>query len=255
MRLKLHIIALLVLSFSLSQLSAQSNAMEKFEMANKLYQQEEYKKATNLYKELLQEKFVSEDLHYNLANSYFKTKKIAPAILHYEKALKINSSHQDAQHNLKLANQKTVDKIELIPELFIYRWWKAIYNATFMDNWAKLAILAFFLSALLFFSFLFSSTLRLKKISFYTACIFFLFGGINWFLAAQQKSYLNSKSHAIIMAPTVNIISAPSAGSSQLFVLHEGTKVKIKDETDAWIEVALPNGNQGWLEKIKVETI
>ena len=41
-----------------------------------------------------------------------------------EKALKINPNSEDAAYNLKIANDRTVDKIEMIPDLFIYRWWK-----------------------------------------------------------------------------------------------------------------------------------
>ena len=74
-------------------------------------------------------------------------------------------------------------------------------------------------------------------------------------MAAKQKHSLDAKSYAIIMNPTVNIISSPSAGSSQLFVLHEGSKVKIKEETEGWLRVALPNGNEGWVDKVDVEAI
>jgi SH3-like domain-containing protein len=66
-------------------------------------------------------------------------------------------------------------------------------------------------------------------------------------LAASQKNYATTTTHAIILDSTVDILSAPSSGSSQLFVLHEGTKVKIKDQTEGWLEISLPNGNQGWI--------
>lgn len=223
--------------------------------ANDLYEQGSYEEAQNIYLELIEKGVISDDLNYNLANAYFKTNDIALAILHYEKALKINANHEDAAYNLNLANQKTVDKIEGIPELFIYRWWKATFKFLSIDQWAKLSILLFFITIIGFGFFLFASQVAAKKLSFYLAITALFLALSSWLFASTQNRYFKQQDYAIIVQASINVLSAPSEGSSQLFVLHEGTKVKLKGNTNNWIEIALPNGNKGWVEQDVLEAI
>ncbi len=226
-----------------------------FETANNLYEQGSYEEAEKIYLELLDKGIISDDVNYNLGNTYFKTNSIALAILHYEKALKVNANHEDAAYNLKLANQKTVDKIESIPELFIYRWWKAIFKWLSIDQWATLSIVLFLTAALAFALFLFSAKVVVKKGSFYLAVVAVCIAVVSWLFASRQSSYFQQEDYAIIVQASINVLSAPSDGSSQLFVLHEGTKVKLKSKTNNRIEIALPNGNKGWVEQETLRAI
>ena len=241
-----YLIGFLLFSTSLC---AQSEPLQQMNEGNTAYEAGDYESAIKSYETLLEQDYSSEDLHFNYANSLFKTNRIAPAILHYEKALKINPNSEDAAYNLKIANDRTVDKIEMIPELFIYRWWKAIYNLFPADNWAKIMI-AFLILALVGFGlYKIAQKTAIRKLGFTLFSSGVLIGLICWGLAASQRNYVNRATHAIIMNSTVDILSAPSSGSSQLFVLHEGTKVKIEDQTEQWLKVSLPNGNQGWIVK------
>lgn len=250
---------LLILFFiffcSATLLANDSTDLQVFKSANLLYEEGDYKEATERYQRLLDKGYISDDLHYNLANSYFKTEDIAPAILHYERALKINPRNEDAINNLRIANEKTVDKIEQVPVLFFYRWYKNAVNLFHVDTWAKITIALLFLGLFCFTLYLLSQTIRIKKLAFYSFSLALILGLISWFMAAQQERLLKTKEYAIIMNPTVTISSSPSEGSSQLFVLHEGSKVKIKEEIDEWYRVALPNGNEGWVEKTELEAI
>lgn len=228
---------------------AQEAGSNQIESAKTAYEAEDYQVANDIYQKLLEDDYQAEGLHYNYANSLFKSNNTALAILHYEKALKLNPASEDAAYNLKIANEKTVDKIEAIPELFFYRWWKSIYNLFPADSWANIMI-AFLLVALLGFAlYKFMTTLSLRKLGFSVFATALVLALITWGLAASQRSYANQTTHAIIMNSTVDILSAPSSGSSQLFVLHEGTKVKIENRSADWLEVALPNGNQGWVKQ------
>lgn len=242
-------LSLLIISFLLClNTAAQTNEAAPFLLANQKYEAGDYNAAIKQYNLILEFGSTSTDLHYNLANAYFKNSNIPKAIYHYEKSIKLNPSNEDAAYNLNLANEKTVDKIEAIPELFIYRWWKTIFNLFSADNWAKIMLLLLVFSVLSFTAYLFLNVIAQKKTAFYFSVSCFFIVIFTWFMAAQQKKYLNSTTHAIIMAPTVDIVSAPSEGSSQLFVLHEGTKVKLDIKSKEWYQVSLPNGNQGWLK-------
>ena len=244
-KLTFYLFGFLLLSFSVN---AQEEPTSLMKEANKAYQEGDFQAASAGYKTLIIGEFSSESLHFNYANSLFKSNEIALAILHYEKALKINPNSDDAAYNLKIANDRTVDKIEMIPELFFYRWWKAIYNLFSADNWAKIMIYMALIGLVGFGAYKYSINLSIRKFGFGLFSSGLVLAFVCWGLAASQKNYANSSSHAIIMNSTVDILSAPSSGSSQLFVLHEGTKVKIEDQTDTWLKVSLPNGNQGWVK-------
>ncbi|MEQ8623717.1 MAG: tetratricopeptide repeat protein [Vicingaceae bacterium] len=253
--MKTYIFILLSQLFSIALVANNSSGLQAFKAANKLYEEGKYQNASEQYNQLIDKGYISDDIHYNLANSYFKMNDIAPAILNYEKALKINPNNKDAANNLALANEKTVDKIEQVPELFFYRWIDSILNIMSLNAWSKLSVVLFFLAFICFALYLFTTTLTLKKVGFYAFSIMLILGFTSWLMAAKQKHSLEAKNYAIVMNPTVNIVSSPSKGSSQLFVLHEGSKVKIKEETEDWFRVALPNGNEGWIDKVDVEVV
>jgi SH3-like domain-containing protein len=71
------------------------------------------------------------------------------------------------------------------------------------------------------------------------------------YLFALQQNNLVTKHHqAIILTPSVTIKSSPDEESgTDLFLLHEGTKVTISDELGDWREVVLSDGNSGWLKE------
>lgn len=237
------------------QLSFAQEDMAKFEKANQYYQEEAYEQAILLYEELVLEEYISDDLHYNLANAYFRNNELAKAILHYEKALKINPAHEDAKHNLEFANSKTIDKIEQAPKLFFYRWWDDILHSFSSNSWAYFVILFLIFGVAGLSIFFFFSPSFIKKASFYSGTISLALALICWWIAAEQKEALEEHTSAIIMSPTVDINSSPSAGSSRLFVLHEGSKVAIEDRSGEWIEVKLPNGNSGWVKEADLALI
>jgi SH3-like domain-containing protein len=61
---------------------------------------------------------------------------------------------------------------------------------------------------------------------------------------------------AIVMRPVTSVKSSPSAESStDLFILHEGTKVRIVDEVGTWNNIELADGRQGWIRAADIEKI
>ena len=61
---------------------------------------------------------------------------------------------------------------------------------------------------------------------------------------------------AIVMRPVVAVKSSPFAVASQdLFVLHEGTKVKVLDSVGTWNDVELADGRQGWIRSDEITVI
>jgi SH3-like domain-containing protein len=61
---------------------------------------------------------------------------------------------------------------------------------------------------------------------------------------------------AIITRPVVSVKSSPSAeASTDLFILHEGTKVGVIDDVGTWKNIELADGRQGWIKSSDMEVI
>lgn len=226
-----------------------------FNKANELYAETKYNEAIEIYEQLIKDDMLSTDIFFNLGNAYYKVDDIPSAILNYEKALKLQPDNEDAIFNLKLANGKTIDKIEAGPDLFISSTWNTLVTSKTADNWAYYTIALFFLALILFVSYLISHQLLIKKSGFYGGLFFLFLGLFCWLMAAQNTAYHERSAEAIIFTETVTIKSEPNTTSEKLFTLHEGTKVKVIETTNDWTKIKLPNGNEGWLKVADIRTI
>lgn len=222
--------------------------------ADSAYVHGEFQKAIDYYEALLV-KGVSDEIYYNLGNSYFKIDNLGKAILNYERALLLNPGNNDIQANLIISRSKTVDKVEPLPELFFISWTKALMNQASADGWAKWAISFFILFLVCSFLYVFSKQILIKKISFSLGILFILFTIGTHAFGRQQKKVLLSRDTAIVMTPSVTIRSTPSESGTALFILHEGRKVGIKDSVGEWKEITLEDGKVGWINSADLEVI
>lgn len=243
------------LLFSFASYANEEAAKQFFMEANKLYSNGNYQQASNTYNLILQEGYFSADLHYNLGNAYYKMDSIPKAILHYEKALRLQPGMDDAQKNLQLANMKTIDKIEPIPDLFLSKWWKSLLNIFHPNTWAKWAVSLMFIAFFGMLAYFFVGLLAIKKAGFYSAIAAVFLSICCWFLAERKHDYLQNSTEAIVMTPTINVYSSPTEGSTKLFVLHKGTKVDLENKKDEWIKIRIPDGNEGWMKSTEVAEI
>lgn len=116
----LHKILILFLVLISVSLFAQPESF--MEQGNQYYQKQQYDKAIQDYSKVLNEGYESSELYYNLGNAYFRKGNLGFAILNYEKALKLSPGDEDIQHNLALANSRTIDRINTLPDFFLFQW-------------------------------------------------------------------------------------------------------------------------------------
>lgn len=224
--------------------------------ADSAYINNDYANAVYLYEDVLANQGESADIYYNLGNSYYKMDNIAKAILNYEKALMLNPGNGDIRFNLELAQSKTVDKVTPMSEVFLVTWMKSLTNTMSEQGWSKLAIASFILTLLGLVLYFFSKKIAMKKIGFISALCLMLVCILANVFASSQKSKAQSHSSAIIMEPSVTVKSTPNEGGTELFILHEGRKVMIKDNTmREWKEIQLEDGNAGWVPASVIEII
>ena len=223
--------------------------------ANKEYSKGQYNNAIELYKKIIKSGFGSFDLYYNLASSYFKVNNYPSSILFYEKANKIKPNDENVIYNLKVVNNKIVDKIENVPLFFLKRWWTAAINLFPSDTWAVFSIISFLLFFIIAAIYLLVNSVVYRKSSFYLGVLSLVFTIFFMVMASQQKAFADSNSEAIIFTPTVSVKSSPDDTSTDIFVIHEGTKVKITDNVGDWYEIKIANGSVGWMKASGLEKI
>ena len=224
--------------------------------ADSAYINNDFANAVYLYENILANQGESADIYYNLGNSYYKMDNIAKAIVNYEKALVLNPGNGDIRFNLELAQSKTVDKVTPMSEIFLITWMKSLTNTMSEKGWAKMGITTFILMLLCLALYFFGKKIALKKIGFVTALCLLLVCILSNVCASSQKNEAQSHSTAIIMAPSVTVKSTPNEGGTDLFILHEGHKVNIKDNTiREWKEIQLEDGNVGWVPTSVIEII
>jgi tetratricopeptide (TPR) repeat protein len=231
---------------------AQGDLIQK---ANEYYTKEEFQKAIDGYNQILMAGIESPELYFNLGNAYYKTKQYTLSILNYERAKLLAPDDQDIEFNLQVANQKVVDSIQELPGIFIVRWWNALVNSQTTDTWAVISIFSFVVFLTMLGFYFFAKTSEVKRITFWSGCFLIVLTIFSWSFAAKQKSRLVNHSYAIIMQPTVTVKSSPSENGTNLFVIHEGLKVRITDKLGDWVEISLSDGNKGWLLTESVERI
>ncbi|MDX1699772.1 MAG: tetratricopeptide repeat protein [Melioribacteraceae bacterium] len=214
---------------------------------NDFYQEKQFQEAIESYESILRQGYLSSQLYYNLGNAHFRLGEIGKAILYYEKSLKLSPGNEDAAHNLKIANARTVDKIKEIPPIFIVKWWN-ILLATFTSSGWQIIIIVFYLLLLTCIAIYFlARNLQLQKISF-------IFGSLNivaiilaviLFLSSLSRE--SSNEYGILLTSVVTAKISPDEQSNDAFVIHEGIKFKIEDELNDWVKIKLSDGKVGWL--------
>lgn len=225
-------------------------------LADSAYVNGDFATAASIYEQLLAGDKEAAELYYNLGNSYYKSGDIGRSILNYERALLLNPGDQDARFNLKMAQAKTIDKVEDVPEIFFISWGKSLINMQSANSWAVCGIVFFVLFIVALYFFIFSKNVNLKKIGFFSGAFFLIVVISANLFAAYQKGRLENRDSAIIMQPSVTVRSTPSESGTALFLLHEGHKVGIKDNSmKSWKEIKLEDGKVGWVPATAIEVI
>ena len=226
-----------------------------WDMANTAYINGNFHSAAEVYEEILSRGVSSVKLYYNLANAYFKEDRIGKAILYYKRALRLAPGNDDIRHNLSVAEARTKDNIEDIPEFFFVTWMREARHTMSCTAWSllSLALLACMLG--LFLVYLLAQRLSLRKAGFYGTVVAVLLCMLTtWFALGERREMLDDTS-AVVMTASTAVKSSPDKSSTDLFVLHEGTVVTITNRLDDWCEVVIADGKKGWLECRKIETI
>lgn len=231
------------------------SAKTLFDRANESYAKGDYENTVALCDSLIKNNIESAAIYFNLGNAWFKLDDVPKAILYFEKARKIEPNNEDINYNLQLANTKIADRIEAVPEFFIKTWWKKLVFYFNEEQWTSINITIFIVFLLFVVIFSVSKKSKIKSITLGLLLSFFVLSVISGFIGFRSYKIKTTHNTGVIFTPTVNVKSAPDEGSSTLFILHQGSKVELMEESSTWEKVKIANGSEGWVLKTDFEKI
>jgi tetratricopeptide (TPR) repeat protein len=241
------IISILATSFVLAE---SKDLQDILQTGNQHYLDGEYEMAVQAYQSIIDSGYSSAELYFNLGNAYYKSHDITMSLVNYERARILKPNDPEIQHNLEIAREFVVDRIEVLPEFFLRKAYVGFVKLFDADIWALVSVITFGLALGLFLAYFFMKQPFLRKVAFWVGILFIVIAASTFLFAAQQNKLVTKHNQAIILTPSVTIKSSPDEDNgTDLFLLHEGTKVTISDELGDWREVVLSDGNSGWLKE------
>ena len=195
----------------------------------------------------------SPELYYNIGNACYKESDPAHAILWYERALKADPSFTDARVNLEFVRAQIQDRIEEVPEFFLKQWGRKMCWLLPSNAWAVLCLVMLAVTLALALLFLLGRG-GARKAGFFAGIATLLLTLLCLDFAFWQRTDGLKHDSAIVTRTVTEVTSSPGSGVN-LFVLHEGTKVKLLQQVGEWENIELADGRQGWLKSASITRI
>ena len=239
----------------LPEVAASDDTSSLWEAANADYVNGAYKRAADGYAAILGRGVHSAELYYNMGNANFKSGRIGQAILCYRRALRLAPGNDDIRYNLEVAEENTKDSIESVPEFFLTTWMRAVRNTMSSTAWSIVSLVSLAAMLALAMVYLLASRLTARKAGFYgmTAALVLLIAATSF--AAAGRREIVERNEAVVMSSSVSVKSSPDNSATDLFVLHEGTTVRVTGRLEEWCEIVIADGKKGWVRSRQIEVI
>ena len=183
-------------------------------------------------------------LYYNTANAFLKAGDVGKAVLWYERAKKLIPSDADLKFNLDYAQErlKDINDSKSLNFSDILFFWKNYFSSNLIRYSAII---------LSFIVFLYSSirVINRKKIFTTAGSLAFVLFLLVLSTALFDYYQLYNTNSAIIIPDKVSVRSGLSEDSTELFILHAGTKVKVDKENNEFFRISFSKGKLGWVKK------
>ncbi len=230
-------------------------AQNGFEKGNELYRKNQFQEAVQAYESVLKTNKQSAELYFNLGNSYYKLNKVAPAIYNFEKALLLKPNDKDILNNLAFAQKLQIDEVKDVPEVGFGKILTNLTSSRHYNSWAWVAVFGSFFILLFFIGYYFSHRTLLKRIFFGGMFLSGIVLVLAIFASISEKTNDELFRPAIVFDEMVAVKAEPKTESSDAFILHEGTKVEVKENLDEWRRIALPDGTDGWIKASSIKEL
>ena len=153
-----------------------------------------------------------------------------------------------------MAQSRIVDNLTDNSSFFVAKWAEAIRNLLTEQAWLYMSILLFVLTLSGALLFALSGRVWLRKTAFHTAWIALLVSIVSICNAGSLHRRDTQRAEAVITQGILNAKSSPDKSGTELFTLHEGTKVSITEVLGEWCNIRVGN-NEGWVQLAHLERI
>ncbi len=246
-------IALLCITCATGEVRA-SSPLELFEQGNTAYEESRYDDAASAYEQILQYGVRDARVHYNLGNARFKAGHLGIAILHYERALRLDPTDPEARENLEFARGLIRDRIDApeipYPVLAVRTW----LDTKSPGVTAIVFLLIYVTAATLLGALALARGSVWRQSLAYGALVAWIVaamcGGALYYRVNQMRA-----DRAIVMEDLLEVRSGPAADNTVLFTVHEGTGLEIRNRLGDWYQISLPNALSGWVPAEGVERV
>ncbi len=214
-----------------------------------------FAKAVEYYSEIESRGLHSLPLYYNLGNGYFKMGDIAHSLLYLYRAQKLDPSDGDTKYNIEVVQAQTKDKIEAIPQFILVEWNEIIGSSLSIMAWSVISLVTWCGVLAFLITFILSRQLSRRKLGFYgmLTCAVVMF--ISTSYAIGERDEIVDHGEAVVMSQSLSAKSSPTTTSTDLFILHAGTKVGVVSSLEGWSHIVIADGRQGWVESKLLEVI
>ena len=224
--------------------------------ANQAYTEGRWTDAVSDYQMISDAGLESAALYCNIGDAFYKAGNVPEAILYYERALKLDPSYEDARFNLELMNNGIQDRIDPVPELILKTWTRKLCYLADSETWAVLCLVFFACTLAFVIVFLRGRQTGWRRFGFFAGIAMLIVSVMCFSFSIWQKKDYMRADEAIVMRPVASVKSSPSGeASTDLFILHEGTKVRLLDQVGTWSNIELADGRQGWMRTQDFEII
>jgi tetratricopeptide (TPR) repeat protein len=217
-----------------------------FNRGNAAYEQGRYADAAEAYRSLLRYEIRDSIVEYNLGNAEFRVGNLGLAILHYERARRLDPVDRDIQTNLEFVRSRCFDRVEAPQQASVVTWLRMLQNRLGPDRQAWIALATVWLVAALFAWCLSRPAGWTAKHGWVLAVLLVVLVAFvsSWYVTVDR---LDGRRSAVVLVEVAEVLAGPGYSNPALFTVHEGLTLEIRAEREDWLQVSLPNGLNGWI--------
>jgi tetratricopeptide (TPR) repeat protein len=248
-------IARLILAFLTLAVLLKASPEQDLKGANALYKKGDFPGAAQAYRGILSSGVEDWRVYFNLGNASYKQKDFGRAVLNFEKALKLNPQDARLRGNLDFVRLQLKDRFQEDAQGATARLLNSLFNILSTEETAASFLGIFLLLQILWTVYLLRKDPGLRTAVTLASSVLLALLLILGPLLAVKLYRAHGVDYGVLLAPTVTAKSAPQADATNLFVAHEGTKLRLFEQVEGWRRVALPNGLTGFVPLESFEKI
>jgi tetratricopeptide (TPR) repeat protein len=241
-RLPLRLLAAIFVLPALNSPAAVADPDVVFSRGNRAFETGDYAAAEAAYRELVEEKFVSPELFYNLGNTAYRQDRSGEAALWFRRALAIDPRFAEARQNLQVVKKKTgYHEFELKG---IEAWLARLSSGELVAILSATAWIAVLTVA---GAFLIRRLRDWRPLLFITAGLALAAAAVAAWGLIRQRESLDPDDLAIVTAPDAVALTGPVPDAEKVVDLPPGSELQIIQSAGPWTYVGIPQDIRGWV--------